>query len=182
MTYFIKTMHGISNASYQSSKLYRLFGTGQGSGGSPSIWLSIVVILLQTLSVMAHMAMSFADPWGDIMHERNADSYVDDTSTSIMDAIMDEPLPLPDMFANMQDMAQKWERILYSSGGALELPKCFWYLIWLLGMGQWQAADDAKSIYSWHHCSYSRSSSELYHHQTSGSLAGDANAGRPCGS
>jgi hypothetical protein len=133
MTYFIKTMHGISDASYQ------LFGTGQGSGGSPSIWLYIVVVLLQMLSVMAHMAMSFADPWGDIMHERNADSYVDDTSIGITDATMDEPLPLPDMFANMQDVAQKWERILYSSGGALELPKCFWYLIyweWVNGRPQ----------------------------------------------
>jgi hypothetical protein len=27
-------------------------------------------------------------------------------------------------------MAQIWERILYSSGGALELRKCFWYLLY----------------------------------------------------
>jgi hypothetical protein len=181
MTYFIKTMHGISDASYRSSKLYQLFGTGQGSGGSPSIWLSIMVVLLQTLWVMAHMAMSFADPWGDIMHEHNANSYVDDTSTSIMDATMDEPLPLPDMFANMQDVAQKFGTN----------PLQFWLSIgtaqvllvpYLLGMGHWQAADDAKSVYSWRHCSYSRSSSEPYHHQTSGSLAGNANTGHPCGS
>jgi hypothetical protein len=74
MVYFIKMMHGISDASYWSSWLYQLFGTGQGSGGSLLISLSIVVVLLQTLSSMAPIAMSFADPWGNIVDVRNADS------------------------------------------------------------------------------------------------------------
>jgi hypothetical protein len=34
------------------------------------------------------------------------------------------------MFALMQSMAQIWEQLLYSLGGALELPKCFWYLMY----------------------------------------------------
>jgi hypothetical protein len=75
------------------------------------------------------LKQSFADPWGNIVDVRNADSYVDDTSTSITDATMADPLPLPDIIGNMQTVAQIWERILYSSRGVLELPKCFWYLI-----------------------------------------------------
>ncbi len=102
MVYFIKTMHDISDASYQSSWLYQLFCTRQGSGRSPLIWLLIIVVLLQTLSSsMAPMAMSFADPWGDIVDIRNADSYVADTLTGITDATMADPLPLPDMIGNM---------------------------------------------------------------------------------
>jgi hypothetical protein len=43
------------------------------------------------------------------------------------------------MIGNMQAVAQIWEGILYSLGGALELPKCFWYLIywqWINGQPQ----------------------------------------------
>ena len=75
MQYFIKTMHGISEAYYQSSRSYCLFGTGQGSGGSPSIWLSIVVVLLLALMAMAPATMSFIDTWHDFLSERNADSF-----------------------------------------------------------------------------------------------------------
>jgi hypothetical protein len=33
------------------------------------------------------------------------------------------------MVINLQHTAQTWERILYSSGGALNIKKCFWYLV-----------------------------------------------------
>jgi hypothetical protein len=52
---------------------------------------------------------------------------------------MVNPLPHPDMIGKMQAVAQIWERILYSSGGALDLPKCFWCLIywqWINGRPQ----------------------------------------------
>lgn len=63
MKYFVKTIHGISEASYQSTQSYHLFGTRQGSGSSPSIWLSIVVVLFSALTAMAPAAINFADPW-----------------------------------------------------------------------------------------------------------------------
>jgi hypothetical protein len=71
---------------------------------------------------MAPMAISFANPWGNIVDVCNADSYVNDTSTGITDATMVDPLPLPDMIGNMQAVAQIWECILYSSGGASNYP------------------------------------------------------------
>jgi hypothetical protein len=103
---------------------------GQGSGASPSVWLSNAVVLLAALTALAPAAMSFADPWNDVLMERNADSYVDDTSTGINDALCNEPLHWTEMFTLMQQVAQTWERLLYSSGGALELRKCFWYLMY----------------------------------------------------
>jgi hypothetical protein len=39
-------------------------------------------------------------------------------------------MPYKELIAKAQGMAQIWERILYSSGGALELRKCFWYLVY----------------------------------------------------
>jgi hypothetical protein len=69
MMYFINTAHGISEAFYKVTKQYLLFGTGQGSGASPVIWLTIVVYLLSALMAMAPMAMQFTDPWGYIFDE-----------------------------------------------------------------------------------------------------------------
>jgi hypothetical protein len=74
--------------------------------------------------------MSFADPWEDIFEERNADSFVDDTSNGCNDGLQQEAIPYTELIAKAQVMAQIWERILYSSGGALELWKCFWYLLY----------------------------------------------------
>jgi hypothetical protein len=45
MKYFIKMAHGISDSFYHVLPDYLLYGTGQGSGASPSVWLSLVVIL-----------------------------------------------------------------------------------------------------------------------------------------
>jgi hypothetical protein len=52
---------------------FLLYGTGQGSGASPAVWLSIVVCVLTALTALAPIAMSFAVPWIDILEERNVD-------------------------------------------------------------------------------------------------------------
>jgi hypothetical protein len=103
------------------------------------VWLSLVVILLTALMVLAPLAMSFVDPWEDIHEEQNADSCVDDTSNGCNDAHLDKPMPYAELIAMAQAGAQIWERLLYSSGSALELKKCFWYLIywqWVNGRPQ----------------------------------------------
>jgi hypothetical protein len=109
MKYFIKMAHGISDSFYDVLQDYLLYGTGQGSGASPSVWLSLVVILLTALTVLAPLAMSFIDPWEDIHVERNADSFVDDTSNGCNDAHLDEPMPYAKLFAMAQAGPQIWE-------------------------------------------------------------------------
>ena len=47
MRYAIKHAHGVSEDEYQGTIFEPLFGTGQGSGSSPAIWLGLVVILFQ---------------------------------------------------------------------------------------------------------------------------------------
>jgi hypothetical protein len=130
MKYFVKMVHGLSEGFYQVLRDSLLYGTGQGSGASPAIWLSIAVCMLTVLTALAPTAMSFADHWGDIFEERNADSFVDDVSNGCNDAYLEMAMPFADLIAHGQSCAQIWERILYSLGGALELRKCFWYLIY----------------------------------------------------
>ena len=63
--------------------------------------------------------------------------------THPMDAMMvtlDEAMPYAELIAKAQACAQIWEWLLYSSGGALELWKCFWYLMywqWVNGCPLW---------------------------------------------
>ena len=82
MRYTVKTVHGISEDNYQGTAFSPLFGTGQGSGASPAVWLSLVVILLQTLDRLIPDRVNFSSLSGDIVHKRLSDAFVDDTSLS----------------------------------------------------------------------------------------------------
>jgi hypothetical protein len=128
------------------------------------------------------MAMSFTNPWGNIVDVCNADSYVNNTLTGITDATMVNPLPLPDMIGKMQAVAQIWEHILYSSGGALELPKCFWCLIYWQWINGWPEMMPNVSTPGVIAQPYARSRSQLYSHQMAGGLAGNADSRGLCSS
>jgi hypothetical protein len=132
MKYFMKMAHGILNEFYRVLRDFLLYGTGQGSGASPSVWLSLVVVMLTTLTILAPLSISFADPWGDIFEDRNADSIVDDMLKGGNDAHLEIAMAFEELIAHGQACAQIWERILYwySSGGTLELKKCFWYMVY----------------------------------------------------
>jgi hypothetical protein len=58
---------------------------------------------------MAPVAMYFANPWQDLQFEPHANSYINDTSTRVNNAIYDKPLHWTEMFALMQSIAQIWE-------------------------------------------------------------------------
>jgi hypothetical protein len=45
------------------------------------------------------------------------------------DANLEKAMLFTELIAKGQECAQICERILYSSGGALELKKCFWYMV-----------------------------------------------------
>ncbi len=102
MQYFVKTAHGIWSEFYRVLWHHHLYRTGQGNGASPSVWLSLVVTLLTALTILAPLAMSFVDPWEDIFEERNADSFVDDTSNGCNDGHLEEAVPLKVLIAKAQ--------------------------------------------------------------------------------
>ena len=59
MQYMVNTIYGVSEESYKGTALEPLFGTGQGSGASPAVWLSLVVVLPNTLERVVHERISF---------------------------------------------------------------------------------------------------------------------------
>ena len=127
MKYTVKTVYGVSEDSYQGIPFAPLFGTGQGSGASPAVWLSLVVILLNTLERIVPERISFRSPDGTLDHRRLVDAFVDDTALGLTD---DGSLPFSTLVTSLERIAQIWEQLLHFSGGALTLKKCSWYIMY----------------------------------------------------
>ena len=139
MKYSIKTMLGISEGYYQSIDNKVLFGTGQGSGASPAAWLTISIVLLASLRILIERGMLFMTPDGSTSVERYSDAFVDDAQNCLNDAHFKTPWTTTELTRKLEHMSQTWEKLLFSSGGALELSKCFYYIIywkWVEGLPQ----------------------------------------------
>jgi hypothetical protein len=127
MKYMVETVHGISEDNYHGTALSPLFGTGQGSGASPAVWLSLVVILLQTLNRLIPDRTNFSSLSGDIIHKRLSDAFVDDTSLSFTSS--SDSIDIDDLITQLEKVAQTWEHLLHLSGGKLNLAKCSWFIV-----------------------------------------------------
>jgi hypothetical protein len=148
MKYTVKTAHGISEENYHGTLFSPLFGTGQGSGASPAVWLTMVVVLMNTLDRMIPERMQFESPDTILRHSRLIDAFVDDTSLGFTDPGF---MTLDTMVTKLNHMAQTWEQLLFYSGGALNLSKCSWYIMywdWHLGRPYTRAIspDDAPTV------------------------------------
>jgi hypothetical protein len=72
--------------------------------------------------------MTFLDPITKKPHSRLADTFADDTMLGKSDS---GDLSYEDLIGRLKLIAQTWERILSYSGGALNLSKCFYYVLYL---------------------------------------------------
>ena len=124
MQYKVKTIHGVSDAAYHGTLAEPLFGTGQGSGASPAVWLTLVVILMNTLERIITERIYFASPDTSYKHSRILDAFVDDTSIAFTDT--GNIMTHESMVCRLGLAAQTWQRLLSYSGGALNFKKCSW--------------------------------------------------------
>ena len=62
MKYTVKTVYGTSAGHYSSTATEPLAGTGQESGASPAVWLSICAVLLLAYKTHAPKGITFSDP------------------------------------------------------------------------------------------------------------------------
>jgi hypothetical protein len=127
MNYKVKTAFGTSDKHYTSQQDEPLFGTGQGSGASPAVWLTLVVVLMNTLDKITQERIRFCSPDAPDHHQRLTDAFVDDTSLAITDTY--DPMTPNSMIQSIEKIAQNWERLLFYSGGSLNLKKCLWSML-----------------------------------------------------
>jgi hypothetical protein len=60
MKHHVKTALGISSAFFQSTPEQVLYGSGQGSSGSPPLWITISIILFWTLEAQMGIRVTYS--------------------------------------------------------------------------------------------------------------------------
>ncbi len=129
MRYNVKTAYGTSNATYGATPDNPMQGQGQGSGNAPSCWGAISAPMWTALrQICQHQFRCFSTD-GKLNLSTQGVAFVDDAANVLNDAEQTHPLDEPTLVSNLQSMAQAWERLLFTTGGALKLPKCFCYIV-----------------------------------------------------
>ena len=130
MQYYVSTALGILAESYSHSYSgdSPIYGTGQGSCASPSIWLQICSILFDCHNQKSYGA-HYQSPDGTIQFKTSMTGFVDDTKGQVNDLMEPHPMPLQELIAHMQADAQLRGDLLHVTGGALEIPKCNYYVM-----------------------------------------------------
>ncbi len=139
--YHIKTKHGISSESYCNTNDNPLYGLGQGNRCGPSKWTNVSTKAMNILDSMG-ISAKFQNPTTTISAARPLDGFVDDVACWInrfaeqiqrfMTQQYEPELSLQiliDIIHDATRLSQKWERLLWCTGGALNLEKCFYYVL-----------------------------------------------------
>jgi len=127
-TFHLKTSLGTSSSHYSHCEEFPIYGTGQGSGNSPHIWCFISSALFDAYDQRANGAYfrSF-DSKQEV--KLTMVGFVDDCNQGVND-FSASPQPSSETLVEMmRHDSQLWNDLLWTSGGALELPKCSFQLI-----------------------------------------------------
>jgi len=126
--FHLRTPNGISSQSYTHTLQFPIYGSGQGSGNSPAIWLfisSTICDIHQTISYGA----SFTNPEGNESVRISMVGFVDDCTCTYNDFRPQTELDYKTMTRRMQHDAQTWNDLLWCTGGKLELNKCSFHAL-----------------------------------------------------
>ena len=125
----VKTKHGVSKQSIRTTRKNTLYGIGQGNGGGPAIWLAHLTVMFTALSAICTGFLTTCIE-GLCTLSTVGTGYVDDV-TLMVTTTFDEPQTEVYVQNKIKNMATIWEKLLYLTGGKLELSKCFWIpILW----------------------------------------------------
>ena len=134
--YHLKTISGISARYHTHSEEHPVYGNGQGAGDSPNQWNQTSSIILQLFFAMAHRAI-LESPFRDLKVEQATDAFIDDANNYNNDDEQHSMSPSLRLDAPhrllqwLKTDLTHWDRLLWATGGELELPKCAFYVtVW----------------------------------------------------
>ena len=132
MVHVIRTAYGRSESKYRSTNETQLYGAGQGSTNGPFFWL-IMFILIHTSIDPSLRTLLFISACATFTAARVGDAFVDDSHIGVTSTHTEDPhLSLEDNIRlhemqveeDLTKLAQHYERLLWSTGGALNILKC----------------------------------------------------------
>ena len=124
--YHVKSKAGISDEHYSNTKAKPIHGNGQGAGDSPNQFGMISSVISRAQDRLASKA-KFQSPDRQIKVEIANTAFVDDTSGYSNDP--DHTMLIAELVALLQADITHWGRLLWATGGQLELEKCLYYAI-----------------------------------------------------
>ena len=130
---FVRTKFGVSEKYIKTGGESVLYGIGQGNGGGPAIWLAHLVIMFLVMDAVCK-GMEFATPDGRKEYKSHGTGYVDDCTLGVT-AEEGEERDSAKVVTRLTENGQRWERLLYTNGGRLEVPKCTWFLMFWKWVG-----------------------------------------------
>jgi hypothetical protein len=129
MHHHVKTALGISSDFFQSTLEHVLYGSGQGSSGSPPLWMTVSNILFRTLEAQVGTGATYACPRQHLTTNHTTEAFVNDSTNFINSPKYNEPYTADQLSTKLRLQNEEWEWILSPSGGKLELPKCLAYIV-----------------------------------------------------
>ena len=134
--YYMRTNYGVSKGYNMHGTNTPFWGSGQGAGDSTTRWVFTSTPLLAAQRKHGHKS-AITSPDGRALADTSVDAFIDDSYQ-----ILVAPNHTDEHTINkqMQDNAQLWERLLYATGGKLNLSKCSFHRI------QWSFQPDGTPI------------------------------------
>jgi hypothetical protein len=129
--YKLKTTLDTSETFYECTEEEPMYGLGQGSTAAAFAWAVISAVALKIMMLLN--GIRFCSATRSWKVRRVMDAFVDD-STSWVNCFVKSLTQrstnhIGQAARELHETKQKWETLLHSTAGGLELSKCFYYLV-----------------------------------------------------
>lgn len=101
-------------------------GCGQGNGTGPTIWVAVSAILIRAMQANG-FGFQFISALSGLLVMADCFCFMDDSD--VIEAAKSVECSGEQIFHSVQKAMNLWSAGVCASGGALNPPKCFWYLI-----------------------------------------------------